>query len=276
MVKTRDSIGSTLPAVAWTAALVLVLCLWQPGRGRAQPDPTVQDELSADEIVERALDTNTLGFQSGEVQLSMIIQDRHGDLLERRLNIRSMTDEADQSHALVRLLAPAELAGQSYLFIENPDGEDDVWMYLPALDDAPRRIRGSEKDQQFLGSNITYADLESRDIEEGEYTRLPDEEIAGFPVWVIDAVAEDSEYTSIRLWIRKSDYVPLRIRFFGRGGVVEKTLFTEQVDTQQGRIYVRRMTMVDREETATTMVVEAVDFEASVEASEFTRENLTR
>ena len=245
--------------------------------GEAEAPATGDDDapLTASEIVDLSLDTNTMGFQAGDVQLTVIIQDSHGDLRERRLNIRSL-QENDLNRALVRVLAPAEVAGQSYLFLENAGRDDDIWIYLPALDDEPRRIAGSQKDQSFMGTNVTYADLESRDIRDSEYTRQPDEDIAGFPVYVIDAVSSDSEYSSVRMWIRQSDYIPLRVRFFGDGGTVEKTLFTEQVDTHQGRTYVRRMTVRDDEDSATTFVVEAIDFEADVSDSEFTVVNLTR
>ncbi|MCA9562200.1 MAG: outer membrane lipoprotein-sorting protein [Myxococcales bacterium] len=266
----------------WTtfAALTVVApaVLWaQEGTGTAaeQPAEGAAGELSADEIVDRSLDTNTMGFQAGDVQLSVIIQDNHGDVRERRIRIRSR-EEDGQNRALVRILAPAEVAGQSYLFMENEGGEDDVWIYLPALDDEPRRVAGSQKDESFMGTNITYSDLESGDIRDAEYERHEDETIGGFPVYVIDATSADSTYSSVRMWIRQSDYIPLRIRFFGDGGVEEKTMFTEQVDTHQGRTYVRRMTVRDREDNATTLVVEAVDFEADIDLSEFTRENLVR
>jgi len=240
-----------------------------------EPPPQDDGELTAQEIVDRALETNTLGFQAGEVQLTLIIQDEHGDLRERRMNIRSL-EENNLNRAIVRVLAPAEVAGQSYLFMENEDADDDVWIFLPALDDEPRRIAGSQKDQSFMGTNITYADLESQDIQEASYTRQPDEEIAGFTVYVIDSTTEDSEYSSVRMWVRQTDFIPLRMRFFRDGDTVAKTMFTEQVDTHQGRTYVRRMSVVDEDQTNTTLVVESVDFESDVSPSEFTRENLTR
>lgn len=252
---------------------LVISCFLFLSSAAAQEDPT--EELSADEIVDRALDTNTMGFQSGDVLLTIIIQDSHGDLRERRLNIRSLNVD-DLNRALVRVLGPSEVAGQSYLFLENADSDDDIWVFLPALDDEPRRISGSQKNDSFMGTNITYSDLESRDIQEAAYTRQPDEEIAGFPVYVIDSVAQDSEYSSVRMWVRQDDFVPLRTRFFGEGGVEVKTMFTEQVDTQQDRTYVRRMTMVDTEGTSTTVIVESIDFDADVAESEFTRENLTR
>jgi outer membrane lipoprotein-sorting protein len=208
--------------------------------------------------------------------MTLTVQDAHGDARERRLHMRAM-QEGGLNRALVRVLSPAEMAGQSFLFVENDgDSEDDVWVFLPALDDEPRRISGTQKNEPFMGSNITYADMESRDIRDGTYVRLADEDLSGFPVYVIDATAPDSDYERIRMWIRQSDFIPLRIRFFGSGDTVIKTLFTEEVNEQQGRTYVQRMTMVDADELSTTMVIESIDFEADVSPTEFTRENLVR
>lgn len=265
---------TTLRPLVFAVVLVWAASALAQDEPPAPTPPEATAELTAQEIVDRSLDTNTLGFQSGDVQLTIIIQDSHGDVRERRLSLRSM-QENDLSRALVRVMAPAEVAGQSYLFMENEGSDDDVWIYLPALDDAPRRIAGSQKDQSFMGTNVTYSDMESRDIRDGSYARQPDEEISGFGVYVIDASAEDSEYSRIRMWIRKTDFVPLRIYFY-EGDVEAKRLFTEQVDNTQGRTYVRRMTVVDNDEMATTFVIEAVDFEADINVSEFTRENLTR
>lgn len=272
----RNPCGAFALTLAGALLLGAPAAFAQEGTGGGAPPAAGSDaELTADQIVDLALETNQLGFQRGEAQLVLIIQDEQGDQRERRLHIRSMRED-DLNRALVRILAPAEVAGQSYLFVENAgDAEDDIFIYLPALDDAPRRIAGNQRDEAFMGSNITYADLESRDIRGGTYTRHADEEIGGFPVYVIDAVAEGSQYSYARMWIRKSDYVPLRVRFFGPGDTVVKTMFTEEVAETQGRTYVRRMSMSQEGQGSTTMIVESIDFEAQVSPSEFTRENLT-
>ena len=70
--------------------------------------------------------------------------------------------------------------------------------------------------------------------------------------------------------------MPLRVRFFDAEGTVVKTMFTEQVDQQSDRTYVRRMSIVDGERASTTMVIESIDFDADVSNTEFTRENLSR
>lgn len=253
------------------AILALALVLALPAPGAAQ-----DDGLSADDIIDRALDTDALGFQTGEVTMTLIIQDDSGESRERRLVVRGM-DDGDDGRALVRVVAPAEQAGQSYLFRENTDGEDDVYVFLPALDDAPRRISGSQKNGSFMGTHFTYADLETRDVRDGTYTRLADETIGRFPVYVVDAVPapdSDSDYARVRLWIRHGDFIPLRTRFFGDDGEVEKTIFTEETDEDDGRVYVRRMTLRPADGGATTMILDSVDFGAEVSPAEFTPQNL--
>ena len=255
------------------APLAALALLAYPVLGSAQ-----DAALSADDIVDRALATDTVGFQTGEVVMSLIIQDASGETRERRMQVRGMTENGD-SRALVRVVAPVEQAGQSYLFRENAGGQDDVFVYLPALDDAPRRISGSQKNGSFMGTHFTYADLESRDIRDATYTRLPDETIGTFPVYVIDAVPNDgveSDYARIRMWVRTSDFIPLRSRFFDDAGVAQQTMFTEETAVDGERVYVRRLTLRPASGGATTMIIDNVNFDAAIAASEFTRENLTR
>jgi hypothetical protein len=234
-----------------------------------------QTELSADEIVDRALDTNTIGFQSGAVSMTLLIQDPSGETRERSLSIRGRG--GDDRSAVVRVTAPAAQAGQAYLFRQNPSGEDDVYVFLPAIDSAPRRVSGNQKNGSFMGTHFTYADLESRDIRAATYTRLPDEAIGEFPVYVIDAVPTDSstsEAASMRLWIRQSDFIPLRVRFFDAAGTTLKTIFTQQTDISGTTTYVRRLMLSMPDGGSTTMIIEQADFDAVVDPAELTPQAL--
>ena len=269
----------TVHAAASRPALLVAACalaIALPALA-APATASAQAQLTPDQIVERALDTNTIGFQTGEAMMTLIIQDASGATRERRMHVRGMSDNGS-TRALIRVQAPAEVAGQAYLFRENPRGEDDVFVFLPALDDAPRRIAGSQKNASFMGTHFTYADLEGRDISDARYTRLDDEDLGGHRVYVIDAVpTTGSDYARIRLWIRQSDFIPLRVRFFNRQGEAVKTLFTEQTDTtSSGRVYVRRMTLRPASGGATTMVIDSANFDAAVSASEFTPASLTQ
>lgn len=236
------------------------------------------EALSANAIVDRALDTQSIGFRSGEVDMTLIIQDRSGDTRERRLTVRGLSED-DRFRALVRVTAPAEVAGQSYLFRENPDAADDVFVYLPALDEAPRRISGSQRNASFMGTHLTYADLQSRDLRDATYERLPDERIGRSDVYVIDArptAAAESEYARVRVWIRHGDFIPLRVRFFDDRDRERRTMFTEELGRHNDRLYVRRLTLRPVDGGATTLIVERVDMDAPVRSTEFTPQNLVQ
>lgn len=234
---------------------------------------SAQEALTADQIVERALDTDTIGFQSGAVSMTLTITDAAGGVRERSLQIRGV-DEGGLGRALVEVTAPAAQAGQTYLFRENAAGEDDVYVYLPALDDAPRRISGGQKDGAFLGSHFTIADLESRDIRSSTYTQLPDEAIGTFDCYVIDAApgpGAESEYTNVRMWVRKTDFIPLRVRFFDAAGVAARTIFTEETAIADGgRVYVRQLSLRPAAGGSTMMRINTADFNASVTVTEMT------
>ncbi len=234
------------------------------------------DDKSAEEIIDATLEHNALGFQAGSAKLSLEIEDKAGNKRVRKLDVRSKKiDEATRT--LAELTGPKEIKGQTFLFAENTDGEDDVWMYVPAFK-VTRRIEGSQKNGSFLGSHFTYADLESRDVKEGNYERLDDDKIGKHEVYVVQTTPEegsDSDYGKVVSYVRKSDSMPLRIRFFDKSGDEAKTLFVEKLDeTDDGDTYVKKMTLRPKDGGYTT--IEIASFKGGVELADslFSKEQL--
>jgi outer membrane lipoprotein-sorting protein len=234
------------------------------------------ESLSGEEIVERSLDTDSMGFQTGDAVMTLIVQDSSGSSRERRMRVRGI-DADGQGRTLVRVIAPAEVAGQSYLFREREEGEDEVYVYLPALDTAPRRISGNQKNSAFMGSDFTYADLESRNLRDATYERLEDEQLAGFDVYVVEVTPTDPgerDDAKAKMWIRQSDFIPLRVRFFDEEGNTTRTMFTEELGQDGDQTYVRRMSLRPEDGGGTIMIIESVDFDAELDAGMFTPQEL--
>ncbi|MBA2660971.1 MAG: outer membrane lipoprotein-sorting protein [Bradymonadaceae bacterium] len=234
------------------------------------------EELTGQQIVDKALEADTMGFQSGHAQMTLIVYDRAGERRERKLDVKSKSGE-QAGRSLATLTHPPEVRGQSFLFVENKDKEDDVWMYVPAFK-VTRRVEGSQKRGAFLGTHFTYADLETRDIKDSNYKRLKDETIGSTPVYVIEATpknAAQSDYAKLVLYVRKDDHIPLRVRFFGKGGELDKTLFMEKLDkTESGATFARQMTLRSEKGGYTTIIVDALDTKADLPDSLFSREQL--
>jgi len=228
---------------------------------------------SAQSIIDKAMDRNSMGFQSGLATLDLQIQDAKGVKLDRSLEVRSRKI-GERAHTLVKLTAPREVFGQSFLFVEN-EKEDDVWMYLPAFK-VTRRVEGGQKNGSFLGSHFTYADFESRDIKDATHKRLEDEEIGKVPVFVVESVPKqkNSDYSKVVVYVRQSDYVTLRVRFFDRSNQPVKTLFIRKLDkTENGQTYAKEMTLQASAGGHTTITIQSLA-EAEIPESLFSREQL--
>lgn len=260
-----------------TLALLMTLMIFASAPALAQ-DEEKGGEESADQIIDRMLERNdAFGVDAGQAKLRLLVEDRTGDRRARELTVRSKKFGAG-ARTRVELTAPKELKGQAFLFAQNDGGEDDVWMYLPAFG-VTRRVEGSQKRGAFLGTHFTFADLESRDIAQGSYERLEDDEIAGQPVWVIAATPKDassSSYGKVVSYVRKSDDMPLKFRFYDKDGETElKTIFVEKIaKADDGEPYIKQMTMRSKKGGFTTIVLDAVEETAELPDALFSREQL--
>ena len=230
---------------------------------------------SADDIINDALDTNATSFQSGIAQMTLITEDKAGDRKTRRL-ATTTKDTGEGQRSLVRLLEPDEVKGQAFLFKENKAGEDMVYWYLPAFG-VTRRIAGEGKKGSFMGTHMTYADFESRDIKDATYKRLKDEKIGTTEVFVIEATPKktaDSDYGKVVVYVRKSDRIPLKVRFFDKSGQPAKVLFVEKLDKQGERTIVKQMTIRPASGGFTRLIVDAIDLDKDIPDVLFTPEAL--
>lgn len=237
--------------------------------------PAFAQDLTADQIVDKSLDNNAMGFQSGRASLTLKVEDAKGTKRERSLDVRSKKIN-NQTHTLVSLTAPQELRGQAFLFAER-DGDDDVWMYMPAFK-VTRRVEAGQKNGAFLGSHFTYADLESRDMKDATHEKLPDEKIGSEDVFVIKATPKPgsaSEWSHVISYIRKSDFMPLRVRFYDKQDKVDRTIFIEKLGKgTDGKTHVEQMTLRPAAGGFTTIVISNLQTDVELPDSIFSRDQL--
>lgn len=245
----------------------------------AAPAAVHAEELTADEIVKRATDRNSLGFDSGSAQIRMVLQSKSGDKRERRILTRTIEQDG-LSRSLIRFLAPADVQGTSFLLIEKPgDGDDDMYLYLPALK-RTRRIAGSQKDGSFMGSDFTYADMESRDIKSATYEKRPDETIDGVPCYSIVATPKksgDEQYSKVELWVRKDNFLPQQIKFYDPKGRFQKVFKLHEAKQIDGQWVITKSQMWTKDTGHNTFLfVESLDTKTALDPAEFAPGNLSK
>ncbi len=141
-------------------------------------------------------------------------------------------------------LHPADVKDTGFLTFDydDPDRDDDQWLYLPALRKT-KRIASSDKSGSFMGSDFTYADMTSRDLEDYDFTFYEKKkamDVKGAKTWVIwsiprtRAVIDETGYEKSLLFVRQDNFVVIRAKHWVRHGGYLKYLDVKQLDRIDG------------------------------------------
>jgi hypothetical protein len=233
-------------------------------------------ELTADQIVEKMIDMDPLGYGGAEARIAMALVNDRGQENKRKVVMRSRKD-GDVRRLFVRFLSPTDVAGTSFLGIDD-DGDRTQWLYLPAVSKT-RRISGKQRNAAFVGTDYSYADLDNRDIDDATTVRLEDEKVGKQDCYVIDATptSKDSAYGKITLWIAKDSFLPLRIRFYDGKDNELKRLTVQEVKKVEGRWVIMESKMVDlKRQHTTVMKVTEIDIRDDIPLEQFEERALER
>ena len=262
-----------MPSFASLPRAAVVLSLLLPAVAAAQDAPT------ADQIVDRMLESNNMGFESGQARIRMTITSKRGTTRERVL--ASKSDKKDGlRRSRIEFLEPPDVRGTTLLMLEQPgDARDLQYLYLPGLKKT-RRIAGSQKNTSFMESDFTYADLESRDAKKGAKERLADESAGGQPAFRVsvtsDSDDDDTEYGKLDLWVHKTMFLPLRIDFYDKKGGLQKTLLSKRIERKSDKNLVTKLEMKSAEGSTTVLDIEAIDLDARFTDTDFDKSALGR
>jgi len=201
-------------------SLLAVLLIWMLVPGQAL-SPAEEKGL---EIATEA-DRRDEGWKDQKADLLMILRNRHGQESVRELRNRSLEVVDDGDKLLVIFDKPRDVDGTAFLTFTHKEGQDDQWLYLPALKRI-KRISSNNKSGPFMGSEFAYEDLTSQEIEKYTYTHLRDESVNGLDCFVVERTPIDpkSGYTKQIVWYDKAEYRLQKIEFYDRKGDLLKTL----------------------------------------------------
>jgi hypothetical protein len=123
--------------------------------------PGFGQEASARWIMEQNYEQNRV--EDTEAEFVMKLVHPKGHERTRQVVLYAKTDADGLDKSLIRFMSPADVRGVGLLSIDTEERENQ-WLYLPALQRV-RRISSSQKSDSFMGSDFSYEDLESRELE---------------------------------------------------------------------------------------------------------------
>lgn len=244
-----------------TLALLLV-----PLRAQAQAG-----EPSAEEVVQRVLDSDPWGLTKGEIKASAILTDKRGSKRELAFIAASRRHDPPLSKSIVRFSAPPDLAGAGFLQIQRRNGEDDRYLFLPALKRS-RRISGNLRGSAFMGTDFSFADLDRRDLRDSQAQIVGREKIGSASCYVVDVIPRrsDSQYSHLKLWVRADNFLTMRSWMYDKANVQVKTFEAREIKRVSGSWFVTKSLMTDlKHEHKTLLTLHSIIVNVDIPDEEF-------
>jgi len=244
----------------------------------AASDARADAAPTAAQIVEKVLESDPWGLSGAEVTARATLKDDQGRVKNLAFTARSRRYDGTLAKSIVRVTAPGDLAGVSFLQIQKKQGDDDRWLFLPELKRA-RRIAGGSRNSSFVGTDFTYADMDRRDIRDSNAKLLGEEKLASYDTWHLEIVPKggDATYAKIEMWVRKDSFIPLKAKMFAKSGVHLKTLTVQEVKRISGRWFITRSLMDNHaDRRSTDLVLDDVKPTDSIGDDEFTVRTLEK
>lgn len=216
-----------------------------PGGGADKPDGL--------EIIKRSREIYQSKDQISTVTLRLI--DKDGS--ERKIVTRRLwknyagKDELD-SKTLFWTEFPPDNRGTGFLIWDYAvEGKpDDLWLYLPSLRQS-RRMTTRDQDDAFMGSDLTFADMGQRRLDEDEHTLIGEGKFSktNTPCYIVQSVPKEknSMYSKKVSCISKDNWLTLGIDYYDRKGELLKT---QTIDWQEMKgVYIYKEMVVKNVQT---------------------------
>ena len=219
-------------------------------------------------------------------RLSMLLVDNSGRKRQRSLMSWRLKFNGGTKQLMI-FESPADVRNTGLLSVDydDPNKDDDQWLYLPALHRATR-ISGADRSGSFLGTDLSYADLTKRDVDAYDHKLITDSvKVDGEDCWLVesrpktDKEKSETGYLKTRFWISKSKLIPLQVKAWVEKGQKLKYIKFTDLKNHDG-VWLGHTTTVrtmkkDKVESTTIMKFTQVKFnDQSVNESMFSQRRM--
>ena len=190
------------------------------------------EELSADKIIEMANDASYYAGQDGRADVRMTISDSSGGTRIRKFMIlRKDLDKKDQKF-YVYFKAPADVRKMAYLVWKHAGGDDDRWLWLPALN-LKKRIAPGDKRTSFVGSDFFYEDVSGRGTGE-DFHELVETDNARYLIKNVPKNPDSVEFSYYNVWINRETFLPEKAEYYNKNGKLYRRVEAKNMVKIQG------------------------------------------
>ena len=241
-------------------AVIIIIISWMFG-------------LTGDELVQKMEDRITP--KDSKVDMVMTLTNKKGKTRESSLRSATKDDGAKQ---IIWFLSPADDKGVSFLKIEHDDKDDEMRMWLPAFKKI-RRISASKRSDSFMGSDMSYEDMSTRQSNEFKFKIIGSEIFKDASCYLLESKPKEhirTEYSQHITWVDSTLFVPLKEESYDKmGKIIKEKYFTYTVINEYQILTEIQVTNIQKNHS-TTLTFNNIELDRGVEDSYFHERYLKR
>jgi hypothetical protein len=228
--------------------------------------------LTAEEITDK-MDERSPDFTTQKTISEMTLIDQEGKEEVREMLMFSQKEEGDKTSSLVRFLSPKSVKGVTLL---NLNSGEKIYLYMPAYD-KPRRIAGSSKGEEFMGTGLSYEDMSMDYEDKDNEKKLLEETENEYRIEIIPS-GEDASYKKIILSVDKEKFYAKKVEFYDTNDTLTKTLEIVNIKIDdQGKITPTEIEFTDLvENQKTKIVIKEIEYNIELSSDFFSLRTLSK
>ena len=202
---------------------------------------TVAFAQDARSIVDAALNIKKPAYNHSIIEMDLI--NKAGNIEEHRIidELGRHNEKTDTSDVVMNFKLSNNKSNQGIKFLqmENKGKDDDKWIYMPSLK-TTRRVNSSEGSKSFTGTDASYDDMSTRELDDDTHELLAEENKNGYDCWKIKstptaATVAKAQYQYRIQWIDKKTNVPVYAEMYDKkDGSLLKVLTVDSLENIQG------------------------------------------
>ncbi len=231
--------------------------------------------LTGRDIAQKIKDRADGDTRTSEMTMKLI--NKRGSVRERKVISYSMDygKNMKDKKTLMFFQYPGDVKGTGFLTWDYDEigKDDDKWLYLPAMKKTRRISGASAKKDYFMGTDFTYDDMGSRNIDEDEHKLLREETVDGYKCWVLESTSKDSRdiFSKKISWIRQDCLVAVKVEYYDKLGKLHRTLVLSDINQVDGFWIAQKMDMKNVQTNHETVITIAnPKYNIKIDESAFT------
>jgi len=246
---------------------LLVAGLLLHGSANAQADD------AALKLMEQSHQNYFYAGDGGSAKVTMSIVDKKGRTREREFWMlrKDVQDMGDQRY-YTYFIKPADVQRTAFLVHKHAEGNDDRWLYVPALD-LVRRIAADDSRSSFVGSDFTYEDVSGRLPSLDNHEIVGPDTAMGRQATKVKSTPKNpktADYEYRYTWVDDETKLPLKEEYVDKKGETVRRFEVGKIETIEGFPTATVRTMYDlKGGRQTTISFTDVTYKTDMKADDF-------